>query len=186
MSTGYVHVVDENERKPGARGGGPAFLLAQVGGHAAMKFAERITPLELTPPHAGILRAISASAGQSQQALSATLGILPSRLVLLVDELEERGLVERRASPTDRRTHALYLTARGRETLEALGQAARRHNDAICAALDDTERKQLASLLARIAEEQGLTPGVHPGFRRLSDAPADTAARPKKRARRPV
>jgi hypothetical protein len=35
------------------------------------------------------------------------------------------------------------------------------------AALGDEERAQLASLLRRIADEQALTPGVHPGFRRI-------------------
>src|SRR5262245_23924430 len=83
-----------------------AFLLAQVGAHAATQFAERLAPLELTPAHAGILRLIRTSSGMSQQALSSMLGVLPSRLVVLVDELEDRGLVERRDSPEDRRVYA--------------------------------------------------------------------------------
>ena len=43
----------------------------------------------------------------------------PSRMVALVDELEQRGLVERRPHPSDRRVRALYLTAEGREMLAA-------------------------------------------------------------------
>jgi hypothetical protein len=66
----------------------PAFLLAQVGAHAAMKFAERLAAFDLTPSHAGTLRLIHASEGLSQQALGSALGVVPSRLVVLVDELQ--------------------------------------------------------------------------------------------------
>lgn len=145
----------------------PAFLLAQVGAHAAMRFGERMETLGLAPPHAGILRMVQASEGLSQQTLGAELRILPSRLVALVDDLQARGLIERRDHPTDRRSYALYLTDRGRDALKAIGRAAREHQDALCAALNAEERAQLASLLKRIADEQGLQPGVHPGFSRM-------------------
>jgi DNA-binding MarR family transcriptional regulator len=144
-----------------------AFLLAQVGAHAAARFAERLAVLDLSPPHAGTLRAIHARPGISQQELSSLLGLVPSRLVVLVDELEERGLVERRESPDDRRAHALHLTRKGAEAYEAIGRIARAHDDATCAALTADERETLASLLRRIADQQDLTPGVHPGFSRL-------------------
>src|ERR1700730_17425809 len=109
-----------------------AWLLAQVGGHAAAKFAERLSSLQLTPPHAGILWSLSTSGGISQQALATYLGVLPSRLVALVDELEARGLVARRANAADRRSHALHLTDRGRAMLEAIGRVARAHQEALC------------------------------------------------------
>lgn len=144
-----------------------AFLLAQVGSHAASRFAARLEPLGLSRPHAGILNILGAEEGLTQHALGERLGILPSRLVLLIDELEERSLVERRDSTEDRRRYALYLTPKGRQALEAVGQVAREHNASICAALDEKERDLLTRLLARIAEDQGLTPGVHPGFKQL-------------------
>jgi DNA-binding MarR family transcriptional regulator len=144
-----------------------AFLLAQVGAHAAAQFGERMKEVNLGRPHAGILGMIAASPGLSQQALGLRLGILPSRLVALIDELEERGIVERRQDPGDRRTYALHLTAAGRKTMEQIGRIARDHDDSICGALDADERRQLNSLLARIADQQGLTAGVHPGYRSL-------------------
>ena len=110
---------------------------------------------------------LSANPGLSQQALGAILGILPSRLVILVDELEKRGFVERRDTPDDRRSYALHLTGKGKRMLDDIGRVAREHDAAVCAALNEKEREQLASLLGRIAKEQGLTPGVHPGFKRL-------------------
>ncbi len=143
-----------------------AFLLAQVGALAAARFAERLAPLGLAPQHAGLLRLIGATAGQSQRALGDRLGILPSRLVVLVDELEERGLVERRDEPGDRRSYALHLTEAGRTMLGEVGHLAREHGESICSGLEPEERRQLAALLARIADRQGLVPGVHPGYRR--------------------
>jgi DNA-binding MarR family transcriptional regulator len=149
---------------------GVGFLLSQVGAHCASRFAERLEPQGLKPAHAGILRVIEQADGLSQQALSQKLGIFPSRLVAVLDELGRLGLVERRDSPVDRRSYALYLTEAGRVALERIGRVATEHQDALCAALDQAERAQLAGLLARIAAEQGLTPGVHPGYRKLGDA----------------
>src|SRR5262245_11034122 len=88
-------------------GASPAFLLAQVGAHAAAKFAERLGPLGLTPAHVGSLRVIAASAGASQQDVAERLRMFPSRLVALVDELQERGLVRRVENPRDRRVYVL-------------------------------------------------------------------------------
>jgi DNA-binding MarR family transcriptional regulator len=89
------------------------------------------------------------------------------RLVALIDELEDRGLVARDRDPGDRRNYAISLTDEGRRLLTELGRVAGQHEHAITAGLDDDERAQLLALLRRIAEEQNLRPGVHPGFRRL-------------------
>ena len=150
----------------GKKGNGrPAFLLAQVGAHAASKFAERIGALGLTPPDAGILRLLRLTAGLSQQELAAKLGIHPSRLVALLDELERKGLVERKSNPDDRRRYSLHLTEKGAKTLEEIGHVAQQHQEALCAALSLEERDKLAELLRKIADQQGLSPMVHPGYR---------------------
>jgi DNA-binding MarR family transcriptional regulator len=146
---------------------GVAFLLAQVGAHAAARFAERLEAFKLTPAQAGILRVIRNEHGISQQKLAKLLGMFPSRLVLVLDEMERAGLLERKASATDRRTYALQLTTRGKDSLERIGQVVREHQDTLCAALNPAERETLAGLLSKIANEQGLTPGVHPGYRHL-------------------
>ena len=155
---------------------GVAFLLAQLGYHAAELFARRIAPLGLTPPQAGILRAIAAAPGRSQQALSQQLDLLPSRVVAFVDDLEGRGLLERRRNPDDRRLHALYLTASGKKLMRKLSEAAREHERDLTAGLDDEQRAQLRHLLAGIADSQGLAAHVHPGYRGIGRAGVVTTA----------
>ena len=157
---------------------GVAFLLAQLGQHAATLFAEQVATIELSPPHAGILRVIAAEPGRSQQAISAQLGMLPSRVVVYIDELEERGYVERRRNPDDRRLHALYLTAAGKRLLRKLSQLARQHELRLTAALDPEQYSALRSLLATVAQQQGLTPHVHPGYRTLVRLPEGRPAKP--------
>jgi DNA-binding MarR family transcriptional regulator len=154
-------------RSKPARHGPVSFLLAQIGAHAAARFAERLAVVGLEPQHAGILRVLGGTAGLSQQELAGVLKIHPSRLVAIVDDLEGRGLVARRENPNDRRTYALHLTDRGQSTLAEVGRVALEHNDAICQPLDPAERDQLLALLGKIADGQGLTPGVHPGYGRL-------------------
>jgi len=144
-----------------------AFLLAQVGAQAAKRFGERLVPLGMTPPQAGILRLLARSGGLSQRDLAERLGIHPSRLVAILDEMETAGLVVREANSGDRRLYSLQLTAAGRERIAELGRVARQHNDALCSALTGDERVQLETLLSKIAQEQGLTPGVHPGYSSL-------------------
>jgi DNA-binding MarR family transcriptional regulator len=156
-----------------------AFLLAQVGAHAAARFASRLRELELIPAHAGILRAVAAGSGISQQALASLLGMVPSRLVSLIDELEALGLLERRDNADDRRVYALHLTDKGAKAMTDIGRVARAHDDAVCAALSEKERVSLRAMLSRIADDQGLTAGVHPGFARLEEQsrPAKDKAR---------
>jgi DNA-binding MarR family transcriptional regulator len=146
---------------------GAAFLLAQLGAHAADRFAERIDVLGITPPHAGILRLVATTPSCNQQALAKRLGVLPSRMVILIDELTEKGLVERKRSTKDRRHSELVLTKRGRRTLEKLSKLAAEHEADLCAGLTAKERDTLAALGRKIVHHQGLTPDVHPGYRKL-------------------
>jgi DNA-binding MarR family transcriptional regulator len=145
--------------------GEPAFLLAQLGAHAASQFAERLKVLDLAPADAGILRLLRIAAGLSQQELGARLGIHPSRLVAILDNLEKHKLVERRPNPDDRRLYSLQLTKSGEEILGRIGNVAREHQEALLWTLSKDERETLGALLLRIADQQGLARGVHPGYR---------------------
>jgi DNA-binding MarR family transcriptional regulator len=155
-----------------------AFLLSQVGARSAQEFAKLLEPLKLAPSDAGILRLVGLSAGISQQELARRLGMHASRLVAIIDAMEERGLVVRSQHASDRRTHALELSDAGRGTLRAIAGVARRHDEVMCAGLNDRERARLRALLEKISARHGLAPGIHPGYKTLGKKqrnPADGA-----------
>lgn len=150
-------------------GPGSAFLLAQLGAHAAGAFARRVEQLGINPAQAGVLRLVAQHPGRSQQALAEQLGVAPSKVVALIDGLQQRGLIERTRSSTDRRQYALHLTDSGRQLLANVGAHAAEHETELTTALDADERRHLLKLLQRIADQQGLTPGVHPGYKTQPD-----------------
>jgi DNA-binding MarR family transcriptional regulator len=141
-----------------------AFLLSQVGIHASRRFAELIAAVDLNPPLFRILNLVDAAEGESQQAIGAAIDVPASRMVALVDELEQRGLVERRPDPADRRVRALYLTTQGRQTLAKGRKIAREHEEALTRGLAPADRKRLVDLLQKMVTEQAIGMGVHPGL----------------------
>jgi DNA-binding MarR family transcriptional regulator len=148
----------EQRRVPGV-----AFLLSQLGYHSSRRWKARLTPLGLDPRHVMVLRRLAGDEGRSQQALGDALQIPPSRMVALVDALEQRGLLIRRPSPNDRRVRTLHLTKEGRRLLGEIMEISVEHEQQLCRGLQPAEREQLITLLNRIAAEQGLAEGIHPG-----------------------
>jgi DNA-binding MarR family transcriptional regulator len=146
--------------------GGFALLLVQLGMEAARQFAEQLAPLGVEPRHAGVLLRLAANEGKAQQAIGELIGLNPTQMVFLVDELESRGFVERRRNPADRRSYALYLTPAGRDMLSKVLEVGRVHQARFAASLSESEQEQLTELLHRIARDQRITgqslPGIPP------------------------
>jgi DNA-binding MarR family transcriptional regulator len=127
------------------------FLLARVGLVATKQFSERIAELGLTVRRWAALNVLDAEGPNTQQFLGRCAGIDPSSMVATVDDLEARGLVERRPHPSDRRAHALNMTAEGREVLAHARRVAREAQDELLAPLSAEERQDLHELLTRLA-----------------------------------
>jgi DNA-binding MarR family transcriptional regulator len=142
---------------------GAAFLLSQLGYHSSRLWQGRLAPLGLDPRHVMLLRHVAIAGGRSQQALGEAVQIPPSRMVALVDALEQRGLLRRRPDPNDRRVRTLHLTRDGRRLLDKVMEISLEHERQLCKGLQPAERDQLITLLSRLAAEQGLGEGVHPG-----------------------
>lgn len=151
-----------------------AFLLSQVGIYAARQFAERIGELDLHPPLFRVLNLVEAAEGRSQQAIGEAIQVPPSRMVALVDELEQRGLVERRPNPADRRVRALFLTDKGRKTLARGREIAKQHEKELTRGMAAADRKRLTELLEKIVDEQTIGRGIHPGLSEKADSPASS------------
>lgn len=146
------------------------FLLSTLGYVVSRGFHEALAPLDLDPRQFAVLRAIGFNEGQPQQALAHRLHIPPSRMVALVDELEQRGLLERRPDPNDRRVRTLHVTEVGRKLLGDAFAVAVAFEQRVSGSLADDEREQLLDHLGRVAEAVGLgVGGAHPALR--EDAP---------------
>ena len=104
----------------------------------------------ISAPQFGTLLLIEANPDISQSAIAEALRFDRSTLVQIIDRLENRGLVVRNVSPTDRRSHALRLTQKGAADLIGLKQIALAHEADVAKALDDDERAQLIKLLAKV------------------------------------
>jgi DNA-binding MarR family transcriptional regulator len=147
----------------GALGGSAAFLLSKVGFEASQRFRQMLAPLGLEPRQFALLRHVSEAEGQTQQALGEALGIPKSRMVALIDDLEQRGLVERRLRPDDRRARALHVTDDGGRCLASAMEVAAEHEAFIRDRLSAAEHRQLVRILQRLTADQDLE--VHPNLR---------------------
>jgi DNA-binding MarR family transcriptional regulator len=145
--------------------GGPerrtAFLLSQLGSLASKRFAERTRAVGLTPADAGLLRLLGRFPGLSQRALADRMNAVPSRMVQLIDSLEERDLVERTRSSSDRRNYELNLTGQGRAVLWELRGIAEQHEAELLASLSPAETDTLHGLLAKLAAAHGADTELH-------------------------
>jgi DNA-binding MarR family transcriptional regulator len=140
------------------------FLISQLGFFSSKGFMEALEPLGIGPREFLLMRFVASAEGQSQQALAERLGVPPSRMVAMVDHLEEGGLVERRPDPGDRRVRGLHLTRKGRGVLDKAGAIAIDYETRLCAGINRDEREQLIDLLQKLQESQTHLRGVHPGL----------------------
>jgi DNA-binding MarR family transcriptional regulator len=141
-----------------------AFMLSQVGIYASRRFAERLAAIDLQPPLFRVMNVVDAAEGLSQQAIGEAIQAPASRMVAIVDELEQRGLVERRPHPSDRRVRAVHLTAAGRKLLAKGRGIAAEHESELTKGMSKADRERLRALLRRIVDAAEIGPGVHPGL----------------------
>lgn len=143
MSKGSTHLHDSLTRHT-------SFLITRVGVTAQKGFAERLEKLHLTPRMWGALSVLDAEGTITQGQLCKTIGMDPSSMVSTIDELEGMGLVQRRAHPSDRRAHALHITASGRDSLVRGRELAQTAQQELLEPLTEDQRGQLHELLLRL------------------------------------
>lgn len=138
------------ERLPTVLSDQLGFLLGRA--HLAHRaIAERaLASVGLSGRQFGALAVIVDEGPLSQQRLGERQGIDRTTMVAVVDELERRGLVERRRNPDDRRAYSLHATPPARGVLKQGGEAAKRAEDEFLAAIPAGERRRLKQLLRRL------------------------------------
>jgi len=140
-------------------------MLSSLGYAISRGFHEVLRPLELEPGEFALLRAVAASDGEAQHALAERLHISPSWMVAVVDELEKRGLLERRPHARDRRVRNLHLTAAGKKLLKQAERQAEQFDREVADQLGEADRERLLDLLDRVAAGVELQPGAHAAMR---------------------
>jgi MarR family transcriptional regulator, lower aerobic nicotinate degradation pathway regulator len=112
-----------------------------------IRIERELESLGLTPARFGLLNLLASLDGANQQELGRAMGVDPSTMVSLVDELEAAGLARRQPHPADRRARAVVLTAKGRRVRERGRQLASQVEDEVLGGLTAAERRELLSLL---------------------------------------
>ena len=134
------------------------FLLGKLAAISTARFAERIAAFGLRPRHCGVLEWLAA-APATQLELSKALGVTPSVIVDMLDELEVLDAVRRNRDPADRRRQIVELTPIGRSLIISTARAASEVDEELLADLDTRRRTTLLAALRTVASANGLPTG---------------------------
>jgi MarR family transcriptional regulator, lower aerobic nicotinate degradation pathway regulator len=113
------------------------------------RVAKALDSVGLTPALFGVLNVLGARDGAIQQELGSAMGIDPSTMVSLIDQLESAGLARRRPHPDDRRARQVSITPKGRRLLQRARDVAFEAEDEVLGGLTSAERRELLMLLRR-------------------------------------
>ena len=128
------------------------FLLARLGIGFKTKAIARMEEAGFELYDYSVLAILAEGARETQGTIADALTVDPSRLVALLDRLEERSLIVRQRDPLDRRRHVVSITPAGKRELGHLRELIKRLEDEFLSALDPESRKALHGLLLRLAE----------------------------------
>jgi|SRR5579863_6790128 len=134
--------------------------------------ADSVAAAELTPLQFAVLAYLNKRNGEpgiDQNSLAARLGVERSHVSLLVEELGNRGLVERRVNDADRRARILRLTAKGEKVFDQLRSKNAAANEHVLDPLTPQERELLFGMLIRIIQHN--TAYARPGAGRRKRRP---------------
>jgi len=138
------------------------YLLTKLGQATTARFAERLNELGIRPKHFGILFAVDTMPAGPQADFADALGLVPSAIVTMVDDLERLGAVVRTVDPLSRRRRIVELTDRGRELLRDATRIGNEVDQELLAGLSAHERETLQRILESVARDQRIIPGMRP------------------------
>src|SRR5215210_7112458 len=111
--------------------------------------AAALQSVGLTPPLFAVLNYLRTNKGAIQQQIGSAMGIDPSTMVSLIDQLERAGLAKRRLHPQDRRAREVLITPKGRQALERARELAEEVEGVVLQGLSPAERRRLVTLLRK-------------------------------------
>jgi MarR family transcriptional regulator for hemolysin len=126
------------------------YLLHDVARLLRKRFEQKAKHLGLTRAQWQVIAYLSKNEGIHQAALADLLEIEPITLVRILDRLAERGLIERRQHPTDRRTWSLFLKDAARPLLVELRPVGEATREEALDGISEADRDRLVEMLARM------------------------------------
>jgi DNA-binding MarR family transcriptional regulator len=127
------------------------FLLKRLGFAIKERNHDAFEPTGFSPLHYAVLSLLDEGARKTQGEIADALGYDRSQLVGILDDLQERGLVERERDREDRRRHIVRLTPPGKDCLGELRAISKAVEKEFFAPLDAEERRTFHELLAKLA-----------------------------------
>ena len=106
----------------------------------------------IRPAQYSVLKVLHQNPGLRQTQISAALGIKRANFVPMLDELQDRGLIERRVVPADKRANGLFLTATGAELLGRLDDNVAAHEERFVARIGAQGKQELLALLRQLTD----------------------------------
>jgi DNA-binding MarR family transcriptional regulator len=116
-------------------------------------FMDETADVNVTPVQFALLFAASQQTGLDQRTLAGRIGLDTSTIGAVVDRLESRELIERKASPDDKRVRLLSVTPAGKKLLQGVMPAMLRAQDRMLAPLPKADRSKFMSMVKCIVEE---------------------------------
>jgi len=113
-------------------------------------FERELADLGVTPASFSVLEVLRSNPGATQSKLAHAVHLDRSSIVPMLDKLEGRGLLSRRASTTDRRNNHIYLSPEGEALLDTAMLRVREHERRVTVRLTAAEKKALLTLLDKI------------------------------------
>lgn len=151
----------------------PVVDLDQLPGHhirrlqqiAVAIFLQETEATGITPVQYAALQTVANAPGIDQRTLARTIGFDTSTIAGVIDRLETRGLMQRNASPADRRVRLLTLTDEGRHLLAEVLPGMQRAQARMLAPLPEHDRAEFMRMLRTLVQANN----------ELSRAPSDAA-----------
>jgi DNA-binding MarR family transcriptional regulator len=113
-------------------------------------FGQVVQPLGLTVIEWYILRALYDQDGQHASELAKAVGRAATSFTPNLDKLQNKGLIERRADPADRRAVRIYLTQTGKECESAVNESAADIDRRLAKAFPQEEYETFQTVLANL------------------------------------
>lgn len=114
---------------------------------------ETLAPWDITPAHLRALRTLGYHGAMRLSDLSGRLHIAPRSATEVVDALEARGLVRRRADPGDRRATLVEVTEHGADVMAAIRAARGTDAERLFGRLSPADRASLARILGQLRDQ---------------------------------